>query len=273
MCHGEDIQVNKYLNYGIRINKKIDNLVKEWLPKAQSLIANSESMVKEYKKLNVNVNKISLIPFGIDLARVRNHKIKFNFRRRFGIESDSIIFLCLGRYHRKKNFESVISAFNALNVEENYKIDLIIAGSGVGLLNKLRDIEKNIHIFETSEPTKNFQFKVPSDEVFDLYSQSDVFIMPSLLETLGVVTLEAASFGLPIIIAKSPGNIDIFKKKEECLFYNGHTKDLIKKLKIFLKDSKISEKMKEGSKLVSKRFDYKTISINYEKLFHNLIES
>ena len=37
-----------------------------------------------------------------------------------------------------------------------------------------------------------------------MYSACDIFIMPSIIETQGLVTIEAASFGLPIIISKVP---------------------------------------------------------------------
>ena len=36
--------------------------------------------------------------------------------------------------------------------------------------------------------------------------------MPSLIESFGIVTVEAMSFGLPVIINNSSGNRDIVRK-------------------------------------------------------------
>ena len=102
MCHGEDIQINKYLNYGIRRDKKINKIIKFWLPKADTLIANSESIIiAEYNK--IKVKKIELIPFGIDLKRVNNYSVKKKFEN-FSAYLIKVSFLCLGKIPSKKKF-------------------------------------------------------------------------------------------------------------------------------------------------------------------------
>ena len=36
--------------------------------------------------------------------------------------------------------------------------------------------------------------------------------MTSKIESFGIVTIEAMAFGLPVLAANSPGNIDVFGK-------------------------------------------------------------
>ncbi len=263
MCHGEDIQINKCINYGIRRDNKINKIIKFWLPKADMLIANSESIIAEYNK--IKVKKIELIPFGIDLKRVNNYSVKKKIREHFSIPDKGIVFLCLGRYHPKKNFETVIDSFKKINLSRK-GIHLIIAGNGVNILkNKILKINR-IHLYEPNNVEK---LNYPSSEIYDLYSACDIFIMPSIIETQGLVTIEAASFGLPIIISKVPGNKDIFKENQ-CLYYDGSSKQLIERIFFILENKKKIISLKRYSKFVAKKYDSRLMSKKYLNLFYKL---
>ena len=97
---GEDIQINKKIKYGMRINRKINHQICKWLPKAKILISISNSIKNEYLNLGVKKNKIKHIPNGIDLDRIKS----FSKKRRFKNQNSRITFLSVGRYHKKKKF-------------------------------------------------------------------------------------------------------------------------------------------------------------------------
>ncbi|KAI7997623.1 Sulfoquinovosyl transferase SQD2 [Camellia lanceoleosa] len=52
------------------------------------------------------------------------------------------------------------------------------------------------------------------DELFQAYASGDVFMMPSELETLGVVVLEAMSSRLPVVASRAGGLIDIIPEDQ-----------------------------------------------------------
>ena len=64
--------------------------------------------------------------------------------------------------------------------------------------------------------------------------------MPSKIESFGIVTIEAMSFGIPIIAANSPGNKDIL---DNGLIYDNSEIDLLRKMKSVLKNRKILKKI------------------------------
>ena len=65
--------------------------------------------------------------------------------------------------------------------------------------------------------------------------------MPSKIESFGIVTIEAMSFGIPIIAANSPGNKDILDNGNYGLIYDNSEIDLLRKRSLFLKIEKFSK--------------------------------
>ena len=70
--------------------------------------------------------------------------------------------------------------------------------------------------------------EIPNNEVFQLYNNSDCFVMTSRIESFGIVTIEAMAFGLPVLAANSPGNIDILDNGKFGIIYDNSEKDLLK---------------------------------------------
>ena len=68
-CAGEDIQRDDAIGYGVRLDRRIDRLIREWLPLADHLVAISDSVVDEYLALGVTDDRILRIPNGVDLER------------------------------------------------------------------------------------------------------------------------------------------------------------------------------------------------------------
>ena len=62
---GEDIQIKKNINYGMRLNTKINNQIIKWLPKAKNLVAVTDS-IKKLTFLWV-LKKIILYQFQMEL--------------------------------------------------------------------------------------------------------------------------------------------------------------------------------------------------------------
>ena len=91
-------------------------------------------------------------------------------------------------------------------------------------MNNLKEIVKNkginqiIKVIEL-EKIKNVN-QIPNNKVLELYNNTDCFIMPSKIESFGIVTIEAMSFGIPIIAANSPGNKDILDNGNYGLIYD-----------------------------------------------------
>lgn len=60
-----------------------------------------------------------------------------------------------------------------------------------------------------------YEGRIPHSDLLSLYKASDVLVFPSILETLGLPLLEAAAFGMPIIVS------DLEYSREVLNSYNG----------------------------------------------------
>ena len=95
--------------------------------------------------------------------------------------------------------------------------------------------------------------------------------MPSKVESFGIVTVEAMTFGLPVIAASSPGNIDILDNGKYGIIYDGSESDLVKKMKSIIDNKKKLSLYSIKSKKRSKQFDWSRIVDKYIQLYSILI--
>jgi len=264
---GEDIQINKELNYGMRLNKNVNKELCNWLPSSKKNVAVTNSIKGEYLKLGIPKENIIKIPNGVDLNRISNFKSKINLKSFLGIKDTKTVFLSLGRFHPKKNFELVLESTRKLK-QKNNNFVVIIAGTNVGKLKSVickNNLENNVILYEpnSKKNTRNF----PSDEVFSLYKLADIFLMPSIIESFGIVTIEAMAFGLPIIINDAPGNRDLVRNGKDGFIISGTSRSLAMAMENFLINENIRKKYKKKSISRAKKFDWSLIVDKYIDIY------
>ena len=170
--HGVWIEPHEYVKMGDEFHQvNIENYCKQ----------------KKYFKAN-NINKkVYLIPHFIpDITPIKISKAVL--RKKYNIKTEKVL-LSVGRIDRAhKNMEYVIK--EAAKLPEDWS--LVLCG-GIGEADLL-DIGRNllgnrfIHIF------------LPREKVPEIYAMADLFVLGSLQEGFGIVTLEAMRAGLPIIL-------------------------------------------------------------------------
>jgi glycosyltransferase involved in cell wall biosynthesis len=105
----------------------------------------------------------------------------------------------------QKGPEYFIEAANKV-IKKMDNVRLVMAGSG-DLMNKMIERTAKLGI------TDKFHFTgfLKGDDVFKMFSYSDLYIMPSISEPFGISPLEAMQSGVPVIISKQSGVSEILK--------------------------------------------------------------
>ena len=111
---------------------------------------------------------------------------------------DKIKVLTCANFKKRKNIDKVIEACKGLE-----SFELTVIGSGKER-NKLEKIDKNV----------TFTGRLSQEEVLSKMRESDIFILPSVNETFGMVYLEAMSQGCITICTKGDGIDGIIKDGE-----------------------------------------------------------
>lgn len=174
------------------------------LPIARIAIYNADMLTTVSNKLGQVLEEI----FSPD---VKSYTPIFNVLEREFFEESAIAersgsgfnFLSIGSLDDNKDHKSLIQAF-ALAFKGDMSVHLTIGGDGelkesLGKLILQLGLERQVVL--CGRLTRN--------DVRERYRRSDVFVLPSRVETFGVVLIEAASFGLPLVSTYSGGPEDI----------------------------------------------------------------
>ena len=213
-CAGEDIQIDRDLNYGMRLNPTVDQLIRKWLPRADALSAITESMAQEYAKIDIRTEQIWKIPNGVDLKRFQVQLDPTPIRKEFGICPDAFLYLSVGRHHPKKGFTDLINATALLKKMVQEPFIVAIAGKNTEEL-RAQVAEKglNEHIKLLGEfpvlGNKDSALQAPSNRLIALYKSADAFVFPSHIESFGIALIEAMAASLPVITTDGPGCRDL----------------------------------------------------------------
>src|SRR5699024_1507257 len=103
------------------------------------------------------------------------------------------------------------------------------------------------------------------DELLKYYADSDILVVPSYIETFGLVYAEAMSTGTPVIYTKGEGFDGVFRNGEVGYAVNPDEKNEISQAILNIKENydEISKNAKEGSK----RFNWPDIVRLYHTIY------
>ena len=197
------------------------------------------------------------------ITKIEKDKLKL----KYGIKNNKVIFICPARLSYVKGIDKFISIFAKCS-KRNEAI-ILVAGEG-----EMREIiEKQVKELKLDVQLLGFR---DQESIIDLYSISDVFLLPSLSDPNPLTCIEALWSGLPLLISEHCGNYpEIVKQgKNGYVFSYKEENKLIEYLDLLItasddwkiKASQTSKKIAEEkylSRLVVKRL------INY---YHSLGE-
>jgi glycosyltransferase involved in cell wall biosynthesis len=205
---------------------------------------------------NLIENKIKNIPNGIDDFWFENLGSK---RKK---PSGEIKLLFVGELNRNKNIGTVIRLTEYLN-SRGISTKLIIVGDG----------PKKKKIIKKSRKNTNLTYYHQTDnkeQLLKIYREADIFIMPSIKETFGLVYGEAMSQGVPVLYSRGQGIDGYFK--EGGVGYSVKPKDIrdiASKIQLILDNY---EEISNNCILKVQKFNWNYIADIYEKIYEECLE-
>jgi len=206
-------------------------------------------MIKSY---NIPERKLVLINNPI----TSNLKPKLKSRNNI----DSLSIITIGRLSKEKGYDRIIDVLSQLNFPFYYTM----IGDGAEkenllLLIKENDLENHIkHIPHTQN-------------VNDYLIKSDVFLQGSYVEGFPNVLLESCTVGTPVVAFNAPGGLDEIIEKD----VNGHIVNNVEECVNYLNKLQTDFYFQPRlvNKVVTSRFNKKTILQQYESLFINILQN
>lgn len=174
--------------YGLSLLSRMVTHYLRWFHNRSSLtLVPSASQRLELERKHFE--RLGMLSRGVDSQLFHPAKRDGNLRKHWGLESDDIAVLHVGRLAQEKNLGLLKRCFDELqNTYARRRLKLIIVGDG-----------PQRPALERELPDAVFCGTQRGEELARHYASGDLFLFPSLTETFGNVVLEAMASGLGVV--------------------------------------------------------------------------
>ena len=172
------------------------------------------------------------------------------------------IIISVGRLSKEKGFDDLIKLFSKIK-EKDWILYIIGTGSEYDNLSNL------ITKYKLDNNIKLLGFKT-TEELNDLYEKASIYIMTSIEESFGLVLLEAASHGLPLIAYSNALGAKEIIKTNGILIDNRDESKMVKELTKLMENEKLRKEYQEKSLNIYKEYDYNVIKQDNIDFYKNI---
>lgn len=228
---------------------------------SDGVTAVSEYLKEEtYRLFDIN-KEIKVIPNFIDLDRFKKSK-KEHFKKAICPEDEKIV-THVSNFREVKRVTDVVAAFGKV-LQNGVKAKLLMVGDGPErpkAENKCRELGICDHV----------RFLGKQDQVEEVLSISDLFMIPSGSETFGLAALEAMSCSVPIISSNIGGLPEVNIHGETGYLCELADIDcLAKHATDILTDEKLQEKMAKAARKRAELFEINKVITVYEDYYEEV---
>ncbi len=174
----------------------------------------------------------------------------------------------IGRLKKYKSVHHIIKAVKLLK-KDIFNIRLIIVGDG-DYRKELEKLVGNLNLKENVE----FTGYVPHDKKIEILRKSHLSVYPSLIEGWGLVNIESAACGTPVVASRVPGLKDSVKEGYSGYLYEyGNIEDMADKISKIIKkiNTEDYKKMQKNCVEWANEFDWDKSANRMESLLKEVL--
>jgi spore coat protein SA len=251
------------------------------LPVAGFLACSHFVLERERDRLGRGAATYGVVYNGVDIqafASLWEHpELVRQIRARHGLTDEPTV-LFAGKLRASKGVHLVVRAMNRVWRAMPEAVLVLVGGTefGRGRLHRrtpfFRDLEREMAMAAGRIILTGF---IPPEEMPRTYLLGDLFVGPSQIdEGLGLVFLEAAAVGLPLIATPRGGIPEIVREGENGLLleHQDDPRELADKILLLLKDEQQRKRLgQQGRDLVRANFSWEKIAQDLEKVYDELV--
>ena len=246
-----------------------NKLVTKLLSYADVIISPSECYIDESRFLGKYLDKIVVIPNGINAYEFDISYSKEECRGKIGLPLNNKMVLYLGVIHPHKGPDVLLKAMPKI-IKEVPNTELVFVGRET-MKKELEMLSKKLGI------DKHIKFAGFVEEILKplYYKAADVFVLPSVMkhESFGIVNLEAMACGIPIVASIIGGVPDVVKDGENGLLVQPKDSNELADAIIYLLENKEErEKMGKNGRGKVKDYSWERIADMTEKIYEGMLE-
>jgi glycosyltransferase involved in cell wall biosynthesis len=198
----------------------------------------------------------TFIPNGVDES--------FFIRRNYARPANKLLYL--GGWEWRKGIRYLAESFSKLAVKYPL-LTLTIAGAGP----EEAKIKKN---FSPESRSRIYVLPfVPPDKLSQVYAEHDIFVFPSLFESMSLVVPEAMATGMPVVTTKACGMQDIIEDgKSGFLVPPRDAETLSKKIEQLRLDAGLRQTLGTAAQENARHIIWSTIASQHLSVFEKILK-
>lgn len=209
---------------------------------------------------------------GIDLTAFNPGQADEAIYKKYQIPIGRPTALYVGRVDPEKNVGKILLSFQDV-LKRLPKAILVIVGDGTDLA-RLKSLAKEYGI----EKSVVFTGRILPPDLMEVYKIGSVFVTASEMETQGIVLIEAAASGLPLVAVDRGGVGEICRSGisgELCQPGNNQVavQEMTERIVKILSDQKLREKLSAGALEIAQKNDIKHTLKRFEEIYREAISS
>lgn len=218
---------------------------------ADYILAGSNFVRESCIQAGIAAEKIFVLHYGTDMLRLEpayKHK-----------HSDNLILFFAGQVGQRKGIRYLFKALEKLALPD---IELWICGQ-MNVSKKV--LQKYSHLYK-------YFGQVPYSQMPEFYAKSDVFVLPTLLEGLSQVCLEAMARGKPVITTPNSGMEGILRDgKDGFIVPIRDVNKLAEKINYFYEHRDSCEHMGMNARHTIEQYTWKNYRVKVAQIFEHSI--
>ena len=211
---------------------------------------------------------VAAVSNGVDLKNFKPGKPPKAFYSKYHLPSGALVALYVGRLDPEKRVDLVLEAFSQA-VKNGLTAELLIAGDGVAKA----ALEKKALEIGISKHT-HFVGRVTPPELYQIYQAGDVFVTASEIETQGIVLIEAAATGLPLIAVDKGAVSEVCRDAQNgFLCHPGEVAEISVAITKILKNPTLRQKFSQKSLEIAREHDFDRTLDQFINIYHKVREN
>lgn len=246
------------------INRIIYRNVEKWLAKyTDILITMNDEDYENAKKFKLKKNGNTELIHGVGVNTEEFNLKNFDrdkYRERLDLNKENIMIISTGDLIKRKNYEASIKAIANCN---NKKIQYFICGEGP-LKSNLENLALHLGV------SQQVHFLGFRSDIKELLNCADIFLFTTLQEGLPRSLMEAMASGLPCVVSKIRGNVDLINTNGGYLIKANDIYEISKDINILANNKELRLKFGENNKDFIKLFDVKYVKQKLMDIYKNI---
>lgn len=216
-------------------------------------------LIKYYKIPSEDIivipNSVNTDKFKLNLQKRTETRNKLNI-------TNNIVILYITTEFKRKGLEYLIKA---LPLIKNNSIKLFVIGRDDP--RPYKKLAAKLGIYE------KIVFTGFVSDIHEYYVASDIFVLPSLYEPIGLVLLEAMAYSLPVITSKIAGPAELIEGENKSILLNNPTdpKEIAEKINYIIENN-LYERMGRNARKIVEKYSFNKITNKIIEVYQSLGE-